>query len=250
MRITGVDVGTVEGLKIDGDHVAIKFSIGSNTIGTESRLSIKTDTILGRRCSRSSRGGPRCCGPRHVPLGQTTTPYQLYDANFDITKAATGWNIDTVKQSLNVLSQTVDQTYPHLSAALDGLAKFSDTIGKRDEQIRHLLAQANKVASVLGDRSEQIDRLLVNSKTLLAAINERRRAIEHAAGEHLRLLGAGAGVHHRQPEPRSGVRAGPCDQRRAGQTQGRPGSRSPNVSQFVASLSEIPSRRGSTSRSS
>ena len=89
-----------------------------------------------------------------------------------------GWNIDTVKRSLNVLSQTVDQTYPHLSAALDGVAKFSDTIGNRDEQIKHLLAQANKVASVLGDRSEQIDRLLVNANTLLAAFNERSQAID------------------------------------------------------------------------
>ncbi len=173
----------MQGLKIDGDHVAIKFSIGSNTIGTESRLAIKTDTILGRKVLEIEPRGTQMLRPGGVlPLGQTTTPYQLYDANFDITKAATGWNIDTVKQSLNVLSQTVDQTYSHLSPALDGLAKFSDTIGKRDEQIKHLLAQANKVASVLGDRSEQINRLLVNSKTLLAAFNERGRAIDALLG--------------------------------------------------------------------
>ena len=88
-----------------------------------------------------------------LPLGQTTTPYQIYDAFSDVTKAAAGWNIETVKRSLNALSETIDQTYPHLSAALDGVAKFSDTIGKRDDQFKHLLAQANKVASVLGDRS-------------------------------------------------------------------------------------------------
>src|ERR1700719_2238180 len=118
-----------------------------------------------------------------LPLGQSTTPYQIYDAFFDVTKAAAGWNIDTVKQSLNVLSQTIDQTYPHLSAALDGVAKFSDTIGKRDEQITHLLAQANQVASVLGDRSQQVDRLFVNSNTLLAAFNERSRALSAPPGD-------------------------------------------------------------------
>ena len=183
VRITGVVVGKVEGLKIDGDHVVIKFSIGSNTIGTESRLAIKTDTILGKKVLEIEPRGTQTLRPGGVlPLGQSTTPYQLYDANFDITKAAAGWNIDTVKQSLNVLSQTVDQTYSHLSPALDGLAKFSDTIGKRDEQIKHLLAQANKVASVLGDRSEQINRLLVNAKTLLAAFNERGRAIDALLG--------------------------------------------------------------------
>ena len=183
VRITGVEVGKVEGFKIDGDHVVVKFSLGSNTIGTESRLAIKTDTVLGKKVLEIEPRGTNTLRPNGVlPLGQSTTPYQIYDAAFDITKAAAGWNIDTVKQSLNVLSQTINQTYSHLSPALDGLAKFSDTIGKRDEAITHLLAQANKVASVLGDRSEQINRLLVNAKTLLAAFNERGRAIDALLG--------------------------------------------------------------------
>jgi phospholipid/cholesterol/gamma-HCH transport system substrate-binding protein len=178
VRIAGVDVGQVQAIKIDGDHVVMKFSTGSNTIGTESRLAIKTDTILGKKVLEIEPRGTQTLRPGGtLPLGQSTTPYQIYDAFFDVTKAAAGWNIDTVKQSLNVLSQTIDQTYPHLSAALDGVAKFSDTIGKRDEQITHLLAQANQIASILGDRSQQIDRLFVNSNNLLAAFNQRSRAI-------------------------------------------------------------------------
>lgn len=179
VRIAGMDVGKVEGLKIDGDHILLKFSIGTNSIGTESRLAIKTDTILGKKVLDVEARGTKALRPgQSLPLGQSTTPYQIYDAFFDVTKAAQGWDIDTVKQSLHVLSETVDQTYPHLSAALDGVAKFSDTIGKRDEEVKHLLAQANQVATILGDRSDQVDRLLVNTKTLLAAFNERGRAID------------------------------------------------------------------------
>src|SRR6201996_406321 len=178
VRIAGVDVGQVQAINIDGDHVVMKFSTGSNTIGTESRLAIKTDTILGKKVLEIEPKGTQTLRPGGVlPLGQSTTPYQIYDAFFDVTKAAAGWDIDTGKRSLNVLSQTIDQTYPHLSAALEGVAKFSDTIGKRDEQITHLLAQANQIASILGDRSQQIDRLFVNSNNLLAAFNERSRAI-------------------------------------------------------------------------
>src|SRR6201995_2954832 len=178
VRIAGVDVGDVEAIKIDGDHVVMRFSTGSQTIGTESRLAIKTDTILGKKVLEIEPRGTRTLRPGGtLPLGQSTTPYQIYDAFFDVTNAAENWNIDTVKQSLNVLSQTIDQTAPHLSAALDGVAKFSDTIGQRDEQITHLLEQANKIASILGDRSQQIDRLFVNSNNLLAAFNERSRAI-------------------------------------------------------------------------
>src|ERR1700720_4000870 len=178
VRIAGVDVGKVGSMEIDGDKVKIGYSLDGTQIGTESRAAIKTDTILGKKELEIEPRGTQTLRPNGtLPLGQSTTPYQIYDAFFDVTKAAAGWDIDTVKRSLNVLSQTIDQTYPHLSAALEGVAKFSDTIGKRDEQITHLLAQANQVASVLGDRSEQIDRLFVNSNTLLAAFNERSRAI-------------------------------------------------------------------------
>jgi phospholipid/cholesterol/gamma-HCH transport system substrate-binding protein len=183
VRIAGMDVGKVEGLKIDGDHIVVKFSIGTESIGTESRLAIKTDTILGKKVLEIENRGNQALRPGDaVPIGQSTTPYQIYDAFFDVTKAAQGWDIDTVKQSLHVLSETVDQTYPHLSSALDGVAKFSDTIGKRDEEVKHLLAQANQVASILGDRSDQIDRLLVNAKVLLAAFNERGQAINALLG--------------------------------------------------------------------
>src|SRR6202161_3950684 len=178
VRIVGMDVGMVQDLAIDADHVVMKFSTGTHIIGTESRVAIRTDTLLGKKVLEIEPRGNKPMRPNGVlPLGQSTTPYQVYDAFFDVTKAAAGWNIDTVKQSLNVLSQTIDQTYPHLSAALDGVAKFSDTIGKRDEQITHLLAQANQMATFLADRSKQVDRLFVNSNNLLAAFNERSRAI-------------------------------------------------------------------------
>ncbi len=183
VRIAGVDVGKVEGLKIDGDHIVVQFNAGTAQFGTESRLAVKTDTILGKKVLELEARGNQPLRPgATLPIGQSTTPYQIYDAFFDVTKAAQGWDIDTVKQSLHVLSQTIDQTYPHLSPALEGVQKFSDTIGKRDEQVKHLLAQANQVAGILGDRSDQIDRLLVNTKTLLAAFNERGQAINALLG--------------------------------------------------------------------
>src|SRR6478752_303749 len=180
VRIAGADVGSIKSLAIDGDHVVMGFSLGGNQIGTDSRLAIRTDTILGKKVLEvQPKGGTVLRANGVLPVGQSTTPYQIYDAFFDVTKAAAGWDIKTVKNSLNVLSDTINQTYPNLSAALDGVARFSDTIGKRDEQFRQLLANANKVASVLGDRGGQINALLVNSRTLLAAVNARGQAIDY-----------------------------------------------------------------------
>jgi phospholipid/cholesterol/gamma-HCH transport system substrate-binding protein len=178
VRITGIDVGAVQEIKIATGHVVVRFAIGDNSIGTQSRLSIRTDTILGRKVLDIEPRGDRPLSPGGtLPLSQTTNPYQIYDAFRDATKAAAGWDVSTIKQSLQVLSQTVDQTYPHLSAALDGVQRFADTVGKRDERIQHLLGETSKVAGVLGIHGEQINRLLVNAQTLLAAINQRSQAV-------------------------------------------------------------------------
>ncbi len=178
VRIAGMDVGQVRSMEIDGDKVVIGYSLDGTQIGTESRAAIRTDTILGRRnVEIEPRGSTALKANGVLPLGQTTTPYQIYDAFFDVTEASSGWDTQTVKRSLNVLSETIDQTYPHLSAALDGVARFSETVGKRDDQIKQLLANANQIAGILGNRSEQINKLLVNAQSLLGAINERQYAV-------------------------------------------------------------------------
>lgn len=47
--IVGLGVGIVEGFKIDGDYIVVKFFIGINIIGIESCLVICIDIILGRK---------------------------------------------------------------------------------------------------------------------------------------------------------------------------------------------------------
>lgn len=179
VQIAGVNVGLVRSLAIQGNKVLIGFSLTGRTIGSQSRAAIRTDTILGRKNMAIEPRGSNPLRPNGVlSLGQTTTPYQIYDAFVDVTKAATGWDVNTVKRSLNVLSETLDQTYPHLSAALGGVKRLSDTIGKRDDQIKELLANASKVARVFGERSEQIDNLFVNANTLLAAFTERSKEMD------------------------------------------------------------------------
>lgn len=121
VRIAGVDVGVVRSLDISGDKVVIGYGLSGTEIGTKSRAAIRTDTILGRRnIEIEPRGDDPLRANGTLPLGQTSTPYQIYDAFFDLSNSASGWDTKTVKESLNVLSQTIDQTYPHLSAALDG----------------------------------------------------------------------------------------------------------------------------------
>jgi phospholipid/cholesterol/gamma-HCH transport system substrate-binding protein len=179
VRISGFDVGQIKTTTIDGDRVKVGFTLGNYRIGTDSLLSIRTDTILGKRVMEID---PRGSKPLPVggllPIEQSTTPYQLYDAFSELTTNTSQWDLTAVRRSLNALTETLDASKPELKAALEGVTRFSDTIGKRDEQFKSLLGEANKVAAVLGSRSEQINRLLVNAGVLLAAINQRSQEVD------------------------------------------------------------------------
>jgi phospholipid/cholesterol/gamma-HCH transport system substrate-binding protein len=195
VRIDGIDTGLVRSLDIDGDHITVGFSLADTVIGSESRLAIRTDTILGRKSiAVEPRGARPLRANGIVPMTQTSTPYQLSEALFDVTKATSGWDLDTVRQSLNVLSETIDQTAPHLSAALDGVKRLSNTVAARDDDIKQLLTRTNKIATILGDRSEQINSVVLNTRSLLAAFNSRGEVIDYLLQNVTALSNQLAGV--------------------------------------------------------
>ncbi len=126
VEIAGVNVGLVRSLAIRGNKVVDRILVGrqDDREGKSRWRFAPTPFSAVRICEIEPRGSEPLRPNGVLPSAQTTTPYQIYDAFVDVTKAATGWDIDAVKRSLKVLSETFDQTAPHLSAALDGVARI------------------------------------------------------------------------------------------------------------------------------
>ena len=76
------------------------------------------------------------------------------------------------------MANTFKETPPELRPALQGVARFSDTLNNRDAQLRSLLGNANKVSGVLGRRSQQIASLVADSNALLAALLDERDSLD------------------------------------------------------------------------
>ena len=51
---------------------------------------------------------------------------------------------------------------------MQGLARFSQSLNRRDDQLRNLLSHANKVTKVLADRTDQVVILIKQTNALLA----------------------------------------------------------------------------------
>ena len=178
VRVSGMGVGRVSDIRLEGTKVRVGFTVRKDvTLGDRTEAAIKTETILGSKMLElTPRGEGKLTGI--IPLERTTSPYDLPDALGDLTTTISGLDTAQLSSALTTLANTFKETPPDLKPALEGVARFSETLNGRDAQLRSLLGNANKVSGVLGRRSQQIASLVANSNALLAALLDERDSLE------------------------------------------------------------------------
>jgi phospholipid/cholesterol/gamma-HCH transport system substrate-binding protein len=178
VQVSGSDVGEVTGIELDGSKVLVKFKIANNIrLGDRAEAAIKTDTLLGAKIVEVI---PRGEGPLSapIPLERTRSAYQLPDALGDLTATIEGIDTDQLSKSLATLAQTFQNTAPDLRVAVEGLGRFSETLNARDQQLRALLANANKATTVLAKRTDQVVSLIRDTNSLLAQLLSQSSALD------------------------------------------------------------------------
>jgi len=164
----------VTGIELDGQKVLVKFTVDKNIrLGDRTEAAIKTKGLLGTKILEVySRGEGQQEGT--IPLDRTTSPYQLPDALGELAATISGLNTNQLSESLRTLSETFADTPPDLRIAVEGVARFSDTLNARDAELRGLLENADKATTVLAERSNQIVGLVSNTNALLAELQSGR----------------------------------------------------------------------------
>jgi phospholipid/cholesterol/gamma-HCH transport system substrate-binding protein len=178
VRVSGMTVGRVSSIHLEGTKVRVEFTVDDDIdLGDRTEAAIKTETVLGAKMLElTPRGDGKLTGT--IPLERTKSPYDLPDALGDLTTTISGLDTTQLSSSLSTLAQTFQDTPPELKLALDGVARFSDTLNNRDAQLRNLLANANKVTGVLAKRSDQIAQLVRNANALLYALLSQRASVD------------------------------------------------------------------------
>lgn len=178
VRVSGLSVGRVSDVQLEGTRVLVDFTVRNGVeLGERTEAAIKTETVLGTKMLElTPRGDGTLQGP--IPLERTKSPYDLPSALGDLTTTISGLDTAQLSQSLTTLAQTFADTPPAFRAALQGVARFSETLDTRDAKLRDLLANANKVTSVLAKRSDQIAALVVNTNSLLKELVAQRDSVD------------------------------------------------------------------------
>ncbi|MCX2929257.1 MCE family protein [Mycobacterium sp. CVI_P3] len=178
VQVSGFKAGEVSSIDLDGPRVLVTFEVDKNIrLGDRTEAAIKTRSILGAKILElTPKGGGTQSGP--IPLDRTTSPYQLPDALGDLTATISQLDTTRLSDSWKVLADEFSQSPPALRTALQGVARFAQTLDQRDTQLRKLLADANKVTTVLAERSDAIVKMLVDSNALLADLTSQSRALD------------------------------------------------------------------------
>jgi len=178
VRVSGLSVGSVSSVHLEGTKVLVDFTVENGVeMGDRTEAAIKTETVLGSKMLEvTPRGDGELTGV--IPLERTKSPYDLPTALGDLTTTISALDTTQLSSALTTLAETFKDTPPDLKIALDGVARFSDTLNARDEQLRNLLANAHKVTDVLGKRSDQIASLVVNTNALLSEVLSQRDSVD------------------------------------------------------------------------
>lgn len=179
VEVSGYPAGRVSSIELDGSAVLVHFAIDKNIrIGDATEAAIRTKSLLGTKMlTVTPRGDGQLEGP--IPISRTVSPYQLPDALGDLADTISGLDTNQLSAALATLSETFADTPEELRNAVQGVARFAQTLNNRDAQLRNLLDNAAAATGVLADRSEQIAALITDTNSLLAQLRTQSAAVDH-----------------------------------------------------------------------
>ncbi|TSD95089.1 MCE family protein [Skermania sp. ID1734] len=178
VRIAGVKVGKVTDVSLDGNKVIVAFRTKNAWVGNDTTASIQIKTLLGKKYLALDPQGDKMLDPTQViPLSRTTSPYDVIEAFSDLAKTTGEIDTNQLAQSFEVLDQAMAGTPPEIRSAIDGVARLSDTLAKRDTQLKKLFAATKTTSKILSDRNDDFQKLLSRGGELLAELNFRQQAI-------------------------------------------------------------------------
>ena len=179
VKVSGVKVGTVTDIALGERGAVVTFVVRDTVrVGDQTTAHIRTGSLLGARVLTLEPAGTTAMRVGEViPLSRTGSPYSLNESVNDLTTNVAATDMDSLNQSLDTLSATLDQVAPQLGPTFDGLTRLSRSLNSRSETLGKLLGNAATVTQVLAERSQQVNTLILNANDLLAVLVERRQAI-------------------------------------------------------------------------
>jgi len=176
VRVAGVRVGEVTGVRLDDGHVLVSFRAKGVTLRDKTSAEIKVKTMLGNKFLSIDPLGTRpLTGP--IPLEQTTTPYDVNAAVSDLASSVSTINTKEMEASFDALADAFKNTPSSVRKMVAGLTDLSRTISSRDDELSGLLDATKGVTGTMAGRNAELAKLINDGSDLLGELQQRRDSV-------------------------------------------------------------------------
>lgn len=189
VQVSGLPTGEVTEVKLVDSRVVVRFTVDDDIfLGDRTEAAVKARSVLGAKMLEiTPRGDTALSGP--IPLSRTTPAYQLPDALGDLAETVSGLDTDGLETSLRTLAETFRDTPADLQLAVQGVSRFSRSLNERDDELRALLADANRVTGVLARHSDRVTTLVGDTTALLVELQAHGAALDHLSAHVSQVSG-------------------------------------------------------------
>ncbi|MFL6062620.1 MAG: MCE family protein [Marmoricola sp.] len=202
VRISGVEVGSVKGLKLvssGGRKVArLEFSVdGSVPVYPDADLALRYENIVGQRylnITEKPQSGRPARDHTTFPLSQTTPALsltQLFNGFQPLFRALDPQRLNTFSYQLVRALQGESGTLQTLMA---NTATLTNTIADKDQVIGSVVTNLNAVLQTVGDRDQKLTGLIVQFRNLMSGLASQSDVIGASLPSLDRLLSATSGT--------------------------------------------------------
>lgn len=180
VTVAGVRVGQISNMALHGNVVRISFTVRGVHLGPETTLGAKVLSPVGQEYLEvDPKGAGRLKPGEVIPLSQTNVPINLIGDLSQLTAQTEQYNIDQLIKSMQVGSSVLKGSpATETAAALSGLARFSQVLADRQQELATLVSQGAQLSQVLSDRTGQIVSLVSQGDLVLQVLNDRRQIIQ------------------------------------------------------------------------
>ena len=179
VTIAGVPVGTVDGVRLAGDHVVVTMQIDEGvSLGTGTAASIKLTTLLGSRYVEIRPGGDGEIADHRIRLANTEVPYDLQQTLDNATTTFEQVDAEKIGQTLTTLSDQLAGTPALVPQVLANIENLSSVLADRRGQIGSLLTSTGEVTTVIRAQQNSLGELVRNGRDVLEDITARREVVD------------------------------------------------------------------------
>lgn len=185
VKIAGVTVGKVTGIRIERGQAVVSFAVDDDheDLPSDTRASVRWRNLIGQRFLYLEPGTAATAIEDGATITDTDSVADL-GALFNTLGPIVGAIDESqVNEFLETITAALEGNADRLGQALDDLATLSSGLASRDAAISSLIEDLNVVAGTIADRDQQIRLLLDNLVTLAGEFSANTEIVDQALVE-------------------------------------------------------------------